>query len=179
MTAPEPEVIEGSVRRCIEVAIKQRDPRTQRSAVHAAVSKIMDAYNALIAQRDAAVRGRDAVVGALDDAMVVAGIGVFRSGDDARLAIHSLCVHAQSIGEYFAQEELNDLRAKLAAAEAVVDAVQRNREGLKIMWHSSQGHAINLWRPLHERQELAQRAYFEIRDSLTTPTPTEATNDDA
>lgn len=55
----EPDVIRDNVRRIVEVVAEQSDPRTRRSAMNAAVAKILAAYDALAAERVAAVRERD------------------------------------------------------------------------------------------------------------------------
>jgi len=54
---------------------------------------------------------RDALVRAIDDAMVSAHIGVFNPGDDPKDAINKLAVYEQGVGEYFVKAERDRLAA--------------------------------------------------------------------
>jgi hypothetical protein len=76
---------------------------------------------------------RDALVRAIDDAMVSAHIGVFNPGDDPKDAINKLAVYEQGVGEYFMKADRDRLDAS-AVPDAVVEKVAQGIEGAYTAW---------------------------------------------
>jgi hypothetical protein len=71
---------------------------------------------------------RDALVRALDDALVTSGeLGTFTLGDDPKVALHKLMAWSQSVGEHFAGEAITSTERALAEAR---DDAARWREAL-------------------------------------------------
>jgi hypothetical protein len=70
---------------------------------------------AAVEAENEALRARIAeFVAALDEEKVVSHIGVFNEHDDPRKAIKDLMLWSQGVGEYFAKEENEALKAELA-----------------------------------------------------------------
>jgi hypothetical protein len=75
----------------------------------------------MLRERDAMRAERDALVRAIDDAMVSAHIGVFNPGDDPKDAINKLAVYEQGVGEYFVKAERDRLAACVERVESLVN----------------------------------------------------------
>lgn len=64
------------------------------------------------------------LVNAIDNEMVVSHLGVFNSGDDPKVALNKLLAFSESVGAFFAQEELTQLRTRITELEAEKNAWQ-------------------------------------------------------
>ena len=56
--------------------------------------------------------------GAIDNEMVVTHLGVFGPGDAPKVALNKLMSYAEDLGAFFAQDELKNLRNRVAELEA-------------------------------------------------------------
>jgi hypothetical protein len=95
----------------------------------AAAKVCLEAENATLTARvEATERRLKLLEEVIDEEMVVSHLGVFERDDDPKVALNKLQCYAQDLGSYFAQDELNQLKAENATLRTQLQQAEQDRE---------------------------------------------------